>query len=107
MQIPRQRFVEHLWPKRRTAEPPWHLAGCLHRWLRLANGRTAIDEVSFVAIAMPVIAALHRVTPAGTKPDPAALAGQLYDALSAAGIEVVIGPPAEAPHTSHGSRLPP
>ncbi len=47
-------------------------------------------------LARPIIEELHRVTPKGERPDAKALAGKIYDALDATGIDVTIAPPAGA-----------
>jgi hypothetical protein len=43
-------------------------------------------------IAEPVIEDLHRATPKGERPESELVAGRLYDALDAAGVEVTITP---------------
>jgi hypothetical protein len=51
-----------------------------------------LDLPTFRLIVEPFIAALHRQQK-GERPEPAAFTGGLYDALSQAGVEVVLGPP--------------
>lgn len=116
MQLPRDRFVDHFYIpfqvhclrrryKRRSAPAPAAVPNHLYRWMLTSNGRTAADEATFVAIATPVCLAIYDATAPGDSPDATALAGALYDALSAAGIEVEIGPPGGW-HSTHANRRP-
>jgi len=106
MKLPRDAFLNHFTPvfqvhclklwRRRSKEPPEVLPEALHEWIKTANGRMDLDRPAFGAIAAPVIAELHRKGK-GERPSPEELTGALYDALSAAGVEVTIGP-ALRPH---------
>jgi hypothetical protein len=101
MNLPREAFISHLVPvfqahclklwRQRAKEPPETLPRCLHEWIKTANGHMDLDLAAFRVIAAPVIDALHRKGK-GARPTPEELTGALYDALSAAGIEVAIGP---------------
>jgi hypothetical protein len=51
-----------------------------------------LDFQPFREVAWPVIERLHRKTN-GARPTPDELTGVLYDALSAAGVDVSIGAP--------------
>ncbi len=101
MNLPRAAFLSHfvpvfqvhclkLWPKR-SKVPPEALPRCLHEWIRTANGHMDLDLPAFREVVWPVIERLHRKT-SGARPAPDELTGALYDALSAAGVEITIGP---------------
>lgn len=102
MKLPRDTFINHFqstlqvhclkfWPMRSKA-PPEILPGCLFEWIKTCNGRMDIDRFAFRRIVWPAIEELYRQGK-GARPTPGELTGALYDALSAAGVEVTIGPP--------------
>ncbi len=84
-----------MWRKRQKRAPTF-LSRSIFEAIHTCNGRIAIEPCAFARIVAPAIVELHRVTPQGTRPDPADLTGRLYDALDAAGVEVTIKPPLEA-----------
>ncbi|CAN5901325.1 hypothetical protein BH11PSE3_BH11PSE3_25680 [soil metagenome] len=108
MKLSRLRFIEQFalthevqclrhWP-RRSKQAPTFLTPCLCEWIRTAGGRMKLGESAFEgpafgALARPIIEELHRLTPAGERPDAKVLAGRLHDALDSAGVEVSIQPP--------------
>ncbi len=103
MELARTRFIEQFaltyevqclrnWP-RRSKQAPTFLTPCLYEWIRTAGGRMKLAGPAFGELARPIIEELHRITPAGKRPDAKVLAGKVYDALDAAGIEVTILPP--------------
>lgn len=79
-----------LWSRRAPA-PPYSVARCCVEWITTGNGSVSLRLHDFRNVAWPVIDELYRVTPRGRRPDANDLAGRLYDALDAAGAEVVIG----------------
>lgn len=115
--VTRDRFVEHFsvtlhvhclrsW-SRRQKEAPIFLSRSIFDWIRIANGAIAIASAhDFADIVDPVIVELHRVTPKGRKPDAADLAGRVWDALDAAGVEAWIKPPQELHRVERMSRDP-
>lgn len=106
MRITRERFVDQfaisigvhsmrLW-HRRSKSPPQHVARSIHDVIVMAAGSIPITSAAFGEIVDPVIADLHRRTPAELRPDAKELTGLVYDALDKAGVEVTIRPPIEA-----------
>ncbi|WP_428672027.1 hypothetical protein [Reyranella sp.] len=101
MRLPRDAFIGHFSPvfqahglkfwRRRAKEPPETMPRCLLEWTRTANGRTDVFPEDFRSIVWPVIERLHREGK-GERPTPAELTGAVDDALSAAEVEVTIGP---------------
>jgi hypothetical protein len=100
MNLPRETFMSHFrpvlqvhclkfWPMRSQA-PPEILPGCLFEWIKTANGRMDLDRLAFRMIVWPAIEELYRQGK-GVRPTPDEFTGALYDALSAAGVEVTIG----------------
>jgi hypothetical protein len=71
--------------------PPETLPGCLHEWIKTANGRVDLDLAAFRVIVWLVVEELHRKGKR-SRPTLEELTGALYDALSVAGVEVTIGP---------------
>ena len=111
MRVSRERFIDHFaisirihalrgWP-RRGKEPPDHLGRRLYDVICVTSGEIPIDAGAFGQIVKPVIHELHRLTPRGQRPDASDLTGRVYDALSAAGVEVTIRPPVRA----HGQAI--
>jgi hypothetical protein len=84
-----------LW-SRRAAEPPYSVARCCFERIGTTNGVVNLKVHEFTGLVRPVIDDLYRSTPKGRRPDANDLAAKIYDALSAAGVEVTIGPPAGA-----------
>lgn len=108
MRISRDRFIDQfaisimvrslrLWSRRSRAFPD-HLPSSIYETLRVCMGVLPITAQEFHAIVEPPMLALHRSTEPGSRPDPKEVAGLVYDALDAAGIEVAIKPPVQ----SHG-----
>ena len=102
MQLTRDRFIGQfaipfqvhclrMW-RRGIKEPPVHLPRCLYEWIEITNGTISIKLQDFHPIAEPIVRKLHRKDK-GARPDAYELAGVLYDALSASGVELTIGPP--------------
>jgi hypothetical protein len=71
---------------------PTHLATCFYEWIKTNGGQMSLSGTDFATIAEPVIEDLHRTTPKGERPESGLVAGRLYDALDAAGLEVTITP---------------
>ncbi|MEI7875987.1 MAG: hypothetical protein WCK95_27965 [Alphaproteobacteria bacterium] len=103
MDISRDHFIAHFsitfdvqclrhWPKR-SREPPYHIATSLHQWIGISSGHVPLKVHEFHELVEPVIDELHRCTPKGMRPCSRDVAGRVYDALSAAGVEVTIRPP--------------
>jgi hypothetical protein len=100
-ELSRDAFVSHFQPvfqvhclrfwRQRSKEPPETLPTCLHEWIKTANGRMDLDIAAFRLVVWPTIEEVHR-TGKGARPTPDALAAALYDGLSAAGVEVTLGP---------------
>jgi len=83
MNLPRAAFDNHF--------SPVFQVHCLREWTKIANGQTHIFPEDFHSIVWPVIERLHREGK-GERPSPDELTGAVYDALSAAGVEIAIGP---------------
>lgn len=101
MNVPRDTFISHFqptfqvhclkfWPNNPKV-PPEILPGCLFEWINTSNGRMDLDRLAFRMIVWPAIGELYRQGK-GARPTPTELTGAVYDALSAAGVEVTIGP---------------
>lgn len=105
MRLRRDEFIGQFWPgfkvhslklwRRGSKEPPDHLPRSLYEQIETSNGTISIKLQDFRPIAMPVVVEFHRKGK-GARPDAHELAGALYDALKAAGVEVTIGPPAQS-----------
>ena len=102
MELTRERFIDQfaitfgvhclrIWSTRFKSAPT-HLTTCFYEWIRTSGGRMSLSRADFATIAGPVIEDLHRATPKGERPDSKLVAGRLYDALDAAGVEVTITP---------------
>lgn len=111
MEVTRERFIDQfaisigvhalkVWP-RRSKEPPDHVGRAVYDIMTVCAGDIPVASVDFGRIVQPIIAELHRITPNGRRPDAHDLTGRVYDALSAAGIEVRIRPPIK----SHGGAM--
>jgi hypothetical protein len=102
MELTRDRFIDQFaitfgvhclrsWSTRFKSAPT-HLTTCFYEWIRTNGGRMPLSGAAFATIVEPVIEGLHRTTPKGERPESALVAGGLYDALDAAGVEVTITP---------------
>jgi hypothetical protein len=101
MQLPRETFIRHFGPTFQvhclkfwfedSKVPPEILPGCLFEGIKASNGRLELDRLAFRMIVWPTIKELHRKGK-GACPTPEDFTGALYDALSAAGVGVTIGP---------------
>ena len=102
MELARYRFIDQFaitfgvhclrsWSTRFTSAPT-HLSTCFYEWIKTNGGRMSLSGADFATIAEPVIEDLHRATPKGERPASELVAGRLYDALDAAGVEVTITP---------------
>lgn len=100
MEMTRDRFIAQfaisfhvhclrMWRTRRN-EPPTFITTCLHEWIRTSGGQMALKGAEFSALTQPVIEALHRRLPRTERPDADLLAGQIYDVLDKAGVEITI-----------------
>jgi hypothetical protein len=109
MHLPRHSFIDQfsipfmvhcisMW-RRGSKQPPDHIPRCLYEWIKTTNGTVSVPLQEFRPIVEPVVADLHRKGK-GDRPDAKELAGAVYDALSAAGVEVTIG----EPRRPHGQR---
>lgn len=113
MDISRERFIEQFdiafrvqclrrWPKRSKA-PPYHMSTCLHQWIGIAAGHVPLKLHEFNELVRPVIDEVHRAMPKGERPCSRDVAGRVYDALSAANVEVTIRPPLGGHSTPAGA----
>jgi hypothetical protein len=100
MRLPRHSFIDQFWPafqvhclplwRQGSKEPPDHLPRAVFEWIKTSNGQICVDLPEFRAIVWPIIVELHQKHK-GARPDAQELAGAVYDALSAAAVEVTIG----------------
>ena len=103
MELNRDRFIEQFaitfgvhclrsWSTRLKAAPTY-LAPCFYGWIKTNGGGMALSPVAFAELAEPVIEDVHRNTPKSERrPDAKVVAGRLYDALDAAGVNVTLKP---------------
>jgi hypothetical protein len=100
MDLGKERFIEQFaitfgvhclrsWSTRHKGAPTY-LTACFYGWIKTNGGQMALSPVAFAEIAEPIIEEVHRTTPEGQRPDPQLVAGCLYDALDAAGVEVTL-----------------
>jgi hypothetical protein len=87
-----------LW-KHDTKDPPFHVSTCMYEWIGTNGGRMRLKGHEFTALMRPVIEQLHHKTPKGQRPDAKELAGSVYTALDAAGVEVTLKSSSKAPST--------
>lgn len=102
MELSRDRFIDQFaitfgvhclggWARRRH-EPPTYLTACFYEWIRINGGQIALSAAEFADLTAPVIEEAHLRTSKGQRPDAKFVAGLLYDALSAANVEVTLKP---------------
>jgi hypothetical protein len=77
----------------RLKTAPTYLAPCFYGWIKTNGGGMALSPVAFAELAEPVIDAVHANTlKSQRRPDAKMVAGWLYDALDAAGVDVTLKP---------------
>lgn len=116
MRISRERFIDQfaisimvealrVWP-RSTKQFPDHMSRAIYDTICVSNGEIPISLQQFRANVEPIIRELHRTTPFRQRLDHNDLTVRVYDALSAAGVEVVIAPPLKAHGGAYGAKSP-
>lgn len=117
MKVARERFIEQFgisimvialkhW-RRRSKTPPEYVAHATWNAITVCNGGVPIGLTDFRKIVEPVVSDLHRTIPQTERPEFKAFTGLVYDALSAAGIEITIRPPAQPHGGGYGRRQTP
>ena len=103
MELNRDHFIEQFaitfgvhclrgWSMRLEVAPTY-LTPCFYGWIKTNGGEMTLSPVAFAELAEPVIEEVHRNTPKSQRrPDAMMVAGRLYDALDAAGVNVTLKP---------------
>jgi hypothetical protein len=102
MELTRDRFIDQfaiplhvtclrLW-RRRARTVPVFLGRSFYETMTTSGGHIALSQAAYCDLVLPLIVELHRSTPRDERPEGGRIAGLLYDALNAAGVEVTIQP---------------